>query len=266
MRCFLLPLFIVLLAAGASAQPADLLPASTPARTGEFTVWLVAPTDRYPHGALGGRLEAGALQIDLQGGGEQRLVAPPDGVFEDRHPRAVVVDGRAMVMTVLSTQRAGAALVLVGLTAGGPAIIARAPPIGMANRWLNPIGAADVDGDGRTELLAVRTPHIGGVLEVWQVRGADLVRRWSWPGVSNHVYGSAAQGSSALRDVDGDGLADVVLPTQDGRVLVAIGFAGGAPREVARWPLGAPVAGDFTTTSGRLTVPLADGGRFLLPP
>lgn len=267
MRHFLLPFLSLFVAvAPALAQPADALPNGTPAHAPGFTLWLAAPTDRYPHGALGSRIEAAALHLEMADGRVQRLVAPDNGVFEDRHPRAVVVDGRSAVLTVLSRQQTGAALVLVGVDEGRAAILAQAPAIGTANRWLNPVGAADLDGDGRTELLAVRTPHIGGVLQVWQIQGSELVLRWSWPGVSNHVFGDARQGRAALHDVDGDGLPDVVLPLQDGHAIVAIGFAGGRPRELARWPVGAAVAGDFTTLGGRVAVPLADGRTVLLPP
>ena len=46
-------------------------------------------------------------------------------------------------------------------------------------------------------------------------------------GYTNHVTGAAELGLSAVFDVNGDGISDIVLPSQDRRELRAVTFAKG---------------------------------------
>jgi hypothetical protein len=47
-------------------------------------------------------------------------------------------------------------------------LLAATPHIGSANRWLAPIGAADLDGDGRVEIAYVDRPHLARTLRIWR--------------------------------------------------------------------------------------------------
>jgi hypothetical protein len=67
--------------------------------------------------------------------------------------------------------------------------VAQSAPIGAPNRWLNPVGVADLDGDGVAEIAAVTTPHIGGVLRIYRRTGEVLAEVTSLAGFSNHEYG-----------------------------------------------------------------------------
>ena len=66
------------------------------------------------------------------------------------------------------------ALALFKSTAAGLEPLAESKPIGRANRWLNIVGAADCDGDGKKEIVAVITPHIGGNLTLYDVKNGRL--------------------------------------------------------------------------------------------
>jgi len=65
---------------------------------------------------------------------------------------------------VRSNLYGGAAVSIITMGATGLEIFAEAYPIGLAHQWLNPVGAADFDGDGVMEFAAVVTPHPQGVL------------------------------------------------------------------------------------------------------
>lgn len=228
--------------------PPDLLPGSTVAvggRGGIAAAWLADPTERYGHAALGDRLEASSLVVRTAEGGQLVHRLPEPEVFEDLTPRLVDLDqdGRDEVMVVRTHRDFGAALALYGLSDDGRLVEkASTPPLGLPNRWLNPVGAADIDGDGALEVVTVETPHVGGVLRVWDWQDGALVRGASAGGVSNHALRSPVLGLHALADVDGDGLPDVAVPSQSRRDLRVFSFADGRAEEIATVPLPGAVA------------------------
>jgi hypothetical protein len=229
--------------------------------------WLAGPTARYAHGVLGDAIEAGALGVRLREGRELRFELDEDSVFEDLEPRVADLngDGRDEIVVVRSRRDAGASLLILGVRNEAVQPLAESPPIGIPHRWLNPLGAADVDGDGRLDLLVVLTPHIGGTLVGYEYGGGRLKEKWRLPGFSNHVIGSRELALHAFHDVDGDGILDVVLPAADRRTLRILSFAGREPKELRRIALPAPAAGNFELEGDRLIVPLADGRRYRVP-
>lgn len=68
-------------------------------------------------------------------------------------------DGSNEILVIKSYLDRGASMALFKSTGDGLARNAQSVPIGRANRWLNIVGAADFDGDGKKEISAVITPH-----------------------------------------------------------------------------------------------------------
>lgn len=201
--------------------------------------WYAEPTERYAHGALGDVVEGGALIAeDVYG---QRFTASlgPTEVFEDLTPRIVDIDGDGNneIVTIRTSLRSGAQIAVYGIS--GSRLIERAAttPIGRANRWLNIAGIADFTGDGQLNIAIVKTPHIGGILEIlaWSRNELKLVD--SADGFSNHVFGSRDQGLSAVGKVNDDRIPDLVLPDAQRRSLRAVTAAGGRILEIAAIPL-----------------------------
>ena len=228
----------------AGAQPAavpapdDALPDGVvEIGSGEIAAaWLIDPTTRYDHGVLGDAVEAGGFRLRFRDGTTAEVGLGPDHVFEDRRVRIVDIDGdgRDELLVVRSDVERGAALVLYELSGGVIRVRAAAPPIGRAHRWLNPLGVADFDGDGRREIAAILTPHLAGRLTLYRQEGAALVPLAARDGYSNHAIGSRELGMAAVADVDGDGAADVIVPARGHREVAAVSFAGGQVREIAR--------------------------------
>lgn len=220
----------------------------------------VLPTTRYGHGVLGDRIEAGGLWVGDAGGNEYLLELGPDSVFEDITPRLHDLDGDggAEVIAIRAYLDRGAALSVIDIVDGEARIIAETEPIGRTNRWLNPAGVADYDGDGRVEIALIKTPHIGGILEIYELRGDSLRREAREAGYSTHAIGSRALDLSASLDVDGDGVIDLVVPDQPRTALVALSFAGGRLSVIGRVGLGVQVTGDISVRGTELRVPVAD--------
>ena len=179
------------------------------------------PTERYSHGVLGDAIEYGALELTLAGQAPVLIRLPEDHVFEDLAPRLVDVtgDGLPEVMVVETDVTQGAALALYG--AAGK--IAETPHIGQSNRWLAPIGVADLDGDGRIELAYIDRPHLAKRLRIWRFDQGSLTPVAEAPGFTNHRIGEDVI-SGGLRDC-GEG-PEMVLATADWTDVMAVRFDG----------------------------------------
>lgn len=233
------------------------------------SAWYVLPTTRYRHGALGDLIEAGGLAIRDSTGRRFELELPGDRVFEDLTPRLVDLDGdgTAEIVTIRTDVAKGAALAIYDLQGDELVELAATSPIGLTHRWLNIAGIADFNGDGTPDIALVKTPHIGGTLEFWTLSRGKLTRIAAAAGFSNHVNGTTEQGLSAVADINGDGVADLVLPNADRRTLRMVSLrAGRIVDETAVHPGGAIVTaiGQLTGPGGPVFVMGLDNGQLVL--
>lgn len=181
------------------------------------------PTTRYAHGVLGDAIEHGSLELTLGSGAQTTVVLPQSDVFEDTGPRVVDLDfdGAPEVIVVQSNARLGAKLAIYDATG----LRADTPHIGASNRWLAPLGAADLDGDGTMNVAFVDRPHLAETLRIWAFVEGDLVHRADLQGYTNHRIGE--------RDIAGGirtcaGVPEMIVATGNWAELVAITFDGTA--------------------------------------
>ena len=157
------------------------------------------PTTRYPHGVLGDRIEYGTLDLVLQ----NKTISvhlPPDRVFEDIAPRMVDIDQNGTLEVVVVESRAQTGAQLAIYDALGQKI-ASTPHIGTRFRWLAPVGAADLDGDGHIEIAYIDRPHLAKTLRIWRFTNGDLTEIASLTGLTNHKIGEDFI-SGGLRNCD----------------------------------------------------------------
>lgn len=208
---------------------------------------------RYDHGVLGDAIEATRVlwleRHGLEVLREQSLPAPH--VFEDIAPRPVQLPS-ARAGVGLVTVRSGPDGGQLALVTADPArpnglrMAALGDTVGGFHRWLAPTT------DGR-HLVAVHTPHIGGVLNVYQHEGERLTRRRLVGDVSTHRIGTRETDLAAWLQ----GL--LVLPSQDGRRLRRLNPAADWT-ELSAVPLPGRVSATTTLTdSGALALLLDDG-------
>ena len=145
------------------------------------------PTSRYAHGVLGDDIEYGAIELVLQDGAQLKLTLPPSRVFEDIAPRLwdLDKDGLPEVVVVESHRDFGARLSVYSETG----LVTATPYIGQSYRWLAPVGAADMDGDGFIELAYIDRPHLAKILRIWRFSNNTLTEIAALAGHTNHRIG-----------------------------------------------------------------------------
>jgi hypothetical protein len=258
------------------APPAGALPDGKIA-TGMHDIaraWFAEPTERYDHGILGDKTEAGALIVETRDGKAHTVRLMDDAVFEDLAPRLVDLDGDGQdeVVVVKSYLKRGSALAVVGLRKKRNLwrydMLAETPPLGAPHRWLNPAGIADFSGNGKTDIALVRQPHVVGALELWSWSDGRLRKTAEMPDTTNHIIGTRALHMSAVADFDGDGIADIALPSLDRSRLRIVSFAP-SPREIANVELSDKAVTNLGLLAGEdgapgIVVGLANGALVLV--
>jgi len=255
--------------------PSDIIPDASIIQGAQDirAAWFASPTERYNHGVLGDRIEATALKVETAAGKILSHELSDESVFEDLTPRLADIDGdgRDEIIAVRSYVDRGAAIALFGVRQGELVELAESDPIGLPHRWLNPVGAGDFSGDRMSEIAIVRTPHIGGILILYQWQGDRLTETARRPGYSTHAMGSTVLGMSAMLDLDGDGGQEILVPNQDRTRLEAVSHVGGEFRILWSMPHDERIATSIVTApldghgGDDILYGLADGSVMLLP-
>ncbi|WP_298846118.1 VCBS repeat-containing protein [uncultured Ruegeria sp.] len=178
------------------------------------------PTARYPHWVLGDQIEYGALELQYAPGwAKYTIQLPEERVFEDLKPRLVDVDanGKYEAMVVESHRDKGARLAIYN----GGGLVAATPYIGTRFRWLAPVGAADLDGDGHIEIAYIDRPHLAKTLRIWRFKDGDLTEIAVLPGLTNHKIGEDFI-SGGLRDCEGP--PELILASADWARIISVSY------------------------------------------
>lgn len=151
----------------------------------------------YGHAVLGDTPEWNEVQVHW---GPAGRAAAPDRkgithwrqsahVFEDIAPRVQDLDGDGVpeIIVVQSSFSQGARLMVLRPAEGLAPVTT--PYIGQRNRWLAPIGMADLDGDGLTELAFIDRPHLAKRLRLWRYQDGALRHIVDRDGLTNHRIG-----------------------------------------------------------------------------
>lgn len=208
--------------------------------------WLAQPTARYQHFAFGDRFHAATLVAKLNDGSIYEYEAPQNMVFEDRHVRLADLnnDGTDELIVVMSSMSEGSSLAVFSADRKGLQLLASTPHIGTTFRWLNPAGIEDYDGDGNLEIALVEKPHLSKQLQFWRLAQNKMELVATMERFSNHKGGSPDQLLSASIDINGDGIADLLIPDADRSSIMAVTLVP-SPHVIKQWNLPEPTESNF---------------------
>ncbi|MEM8824875.1 MAG: VCBS repeat-containing protein [Pseudomonadota bacterium] len=175
----------------------NAMPNSITSQIGPFGIrsaWYEEPTDIYGHGIMGDVQDARRLHAVISERAtctEYQIDAGPGFVFEDTAPRLVDLTGDDFpeVIAVRTSLTEGAQLAVYAMVDGKMVYLTGTPPIGTRFRWLSPVGATDLDGDGNIEIAFIDRPHLARTLRIWRWIDGSLTQVASLPGVTNHRIG-----------------------------------------------------------------------------
>jgi len=198
----------------AIATPLDIITAATYAE----------PVTRYGHNVLGDAAEWGALRLTIDkcldcATSQTATILirlPKTRVFEDTSPRLIDLDHDDIpeVIVIESDLAKGARLAVYDETG----LITATPFIGRPYRWLAPLGAADLDGDGSLDLAYIDRPHLAKILRVWRYADRSLIQIANLTGLTNHRIGQTSI-SGGIRDC-GSGPEIVTADARWAQVMV----------------------------------------------
>jgi hypothetical protein len=232
-------------------------------------LFLSDPTDRYDHGVLGDRLEAGSITLVKTKPHLEivtRIEISSPAVIEGVAPIWMDLDGdgtREILVTV-SDFRDGARLVLYNESGQ---ILAQSPGIGQGYRWRHQLAAAPLGPAGEILIVDVLRPHLDATLEFFQWKDDSLILLADLPGFSTHQIGSRNLDMGLIGDLDSDGRLEVVAPDKDYKTLNGIGLDNGFAQVLWSVPLHGTMTSNLsgvTLEDGSLVVGVGVGNTLLV--
>ena len=225
------------------------LPDTRVVQHGPWLAALADPTDRYPHGVLGDRIEAGAVEIvNMETDERRQITIDPPAVIEGISPMFIDIDpdrvADPVILVTVSDSSSGARLALYNLDGS---LRAESDPIGRGNRWRNQLGASLLGPNGEFEIVDIRTPHLDGVVEYFRIADDRLELAASTTGYTTHVIGSRNLDLGLIVDADEDKLPEIVVPSRDLRALAVLERSSDQVIELGRVELDGKVATNLAT-------------------
>ncbi|MEL6272475.1 MAG: hypothetical protein AAGK74_01105 [Chloroflexota bacterium] len=224
--------------------------------TGLIATYADATADRYVHAIMGDEAEAASLSVISVEENRVRELArvtlPGNDIYEGIAPMWADIDddGEQEIVTTVSNGASGATIRVY--EADGTEL-ASAVPIGQGFRWRQQLAVAPFGINGETQLVDIRTPHIGGMVEFFDLEGDTLVVNNAQLGYTSHAIGSRNLDMGVAADFNGNGKPELVVTDQSRQNVTAVENTQQGVTEVWRLPLG------DTITTNIATVPLADG-------
>lgn len=209
-----------------------------------------ATNERYVHAIMGDDLEGASLVLVAVQEDETLAIVtqidlPDEDVFEGISPFWADIndDGEQEIVTTVSNGRDGAWIRVYDVDG---AIVGESRPIGQGFRWRHQLAAAPFGIAGETQIVDVRTPHIGGMVEFFTLRDALLSVNNAQLGYTSHLINSPNLDMGVAGDFDGDEQPELVITDQARQHVVAVANTPQGVAEVWRFPLSGTLTTNLT--------------------
>jgi hypothetical protein len=216
---------------------------------------LTDPSEGYPHGVLGDSIEGSTITlidtnsnpIDIH-----KILIDEGDVIEGIAPIWVDLDGDGEREIIITQSNVETGSRIVVYREDG-SLFASGEPIGQGFRWRHQLAVGQIIPGGSQEIAVIRTPHIGGILEIYALVGDQIEIKAVLEGYSSHQIGSRNLDSALIADINGDGQIEVVTPDQSQTTLAGIQTT----NDGLRFFWEAPIGGKLSTNLAAVT--LIDG-------
>ena len=151
-------------------------------------LFLSAPAEGYPHGVLGDTLEATTITLvdtKIDPHGIREIQIDPGDVIEGIAPIWVDLDGDGEREIIVTQSNADTGARIVVYSEDG-SLFASGEPIGQGFRWRHQLAVGQFIEGGSQEIAVIRTPHIGGVIEIYALEEDRLEIKAVLGGYSSH--------------------------------------------------------------------------------
>lgn len=188
----------------------------------ETYVILTGNSESYPHGILGDIIESNGFHIYRKDRLLVKYQLPKDRVFETLRPLIADLipehDGVEIILTS-SDKRSGSRVDAFSLKGE---LLTSSKPIGQGFRWLHIIGVMSLGKSNTPYLSVVKTPHIGGVLELLYWNGNELTIEASLDNISTHKIGSDNLNMALQLSSLEPHKSLIIVPTMDFKTILFI--------------------------------------------
>lgn len=187
-------------------------------------VILTGNSESYPHGILGDNIESTGFQIYRNHKLIVEYKLPKERVFETLRPLIadIITDHSGVEIILTSSDINNGSRVDIFSLNGE--LLTSSEPIGRGFRWLHILGVMTLNKSKKPYLSIVKTPHIGGVLELLSWNGKKLITDTSLKNVSTHKIGSDNLNMALLLSHKDNKDSLIIVPAMDYRTLLFIIF------------------------------------------
>ncbi len=191
--------------------------------------YLADPYEGYTSRNLGRAITSRSLKIWKKNGASLKFSLPAPYVVEDVAPTLIDLGRDQLEEVLLPITNANEHTARLGLFVpmDDRIVLAGQSEALAKDHWFSPIGAADVDGDGQDEIMAIDAPDVNGFLMLFSLQNGQLIQKVRHYGYTNHKVGTLFTHIQAIMDIDGDSLPEILLARNDMLEFTAVSFGKG---------------------------------------